>query len=187
MGQAGGRRTAPAARRSSGAAVANAPADGYMLMLGSDTTYAINPHTMAKMPFDPLKDLSPVTRIASAPNWIVVAENSPFKTFDDLRRKPRPLATASTSASIRPMAYAHLALNAWIRKNGLNVSIIPYAGASRAVPDLMGGNLDGVVDVVGGTIGFTKDGKLRPLTILQSQPSPVLGGTCPLLAMRSAT
>ena len=43
----------------------------------------------------------------------------------------------------------------------------------------MGGNLDGVVDVVGGTIGFTKDGKLRPLTILQSQPSPVLGGTLP--------
>ncbi|KCV67057.1 tripartite tricarboxylate transporter family receptor [Bordetella bronchiseptica 99-R-0433] len=162
-----------------GAAVANAPADGYMLMLGSDTTYAINPHTMAKMPFDPLKDLSPVTRIASAPNWIVVAENSPFKTFDDLVAKAKAPGNGVNVSVNSPNGYAHLALNAWIRKNGLNVSIIPYAGASRAVPDLMGGNLDGVVDVVGGTIGFTKDGKLRPLTILQSQPSLVLGGTLP--------
>ena len=54
------------------------------LMLGSDITYAINPYVMDKMPFDPLKDLAAVTRIASAPNWLVVAGDSKLKTFDDL-------------------------------------------------------------------------------------------------------
>ena len=75
--------------------------------------------------------------------------------------------------------YAHLVLNGWIKRNGLNISIIPYSGVSKAIPDLLGGHLDGVVDVVGGTIGFVKDGKLRALSILQSKPSSIANGTLP--------
>ena len=89
MGQACRRREPPWwFDRHWGSAVVSAPADGHTLMLGSDITYAINPYVMDKMPFDPLKDLAAVTRIASAPNWLVVAGDSKLKTFDDLRPRP---------------------------------------------------------------------------------------------------
>ena len=160
-------------------AVVSAPADGYTLMLGSDITYAINPYVMDKMPFDPLKDLAAVTRIASAPNWLVVAGDSKLKTFDDLVAQAK-LPGKGLSISVNAVnGYAHLVLNGWIKRNGLNISIIPYSGVSKAIPDLLGGHLDGVVDVVGGTIGFVKDGKLRALSILQSKPSSIANGTLP--------
>ena len=148
-------------------------------MLGSDITYAINPYVMDKMPFDPLKDLAAVTRIASAPNWLVVAGDSKLKTFDDLVAQAK-LPGKGLSISVNAVnGYAHLVLNGWIKRNGLNISIIPYSGVSKAIPDLLGGHLDGVVDVVGGTIGFVKDGKLRALSILQSKPSSIANGTLP--------
>lgn len=162
-----------------GSAVANAHPDGHVLILGSDITYAINPHTMKKMPFDPLKDLTAVSRIASAPNWLVVSNSAKIKTFDDFIAQAKQNGKGLNVSVNSPNGYAHLVLNAWIKKNNLNIMIIPYAGSSKAVPDLIGGNLDGIVDVVGGTIAHTQDGKIKPLTILQSSKSSVFGGKLP--------
>ncbi|MCC7228075.1 MAG: tripartite tricarboxylate transporter substrate binding protein [Burkholderiaceae bacterium] len=152
-------------------AVAKADPDAHTLLLASDTTYAINPHVLLNTPFDPIRELAPVSVIGNAPNWIVVAENSPLRNFDDfvraVKENPGKISTSVNSIG----GQVHLVLNAWARRNQLDLTIVPYPGVARAIPDLFGGNLNAICDVVGGTARYVEDGKMRALALFQSTPS----------------
>ena len=155
-------------------AVAKAEPDAHTLLLASDTTYAINPHVLLNTAFDPIKELAPVSVIGNAPNWIVVAENSKYRDFasfvQDVRENP-----GKVSASVNSIGgQVHLVLNAWARRNNLDLTIVPYPGVARAVPDLMGGNLSAICDVVGGTARYVEDGKMRALALFQAAPSDLV-------------
>ena len=179
MGQAGGRGEPPGGSTVIGGGCGQCAGGWVHADAGQRYDLRDQPAYDGKMPFDPLKDLSPVTRIASAPNWIVVAENSPFKTFDDLVAKAKALATASTSASIRPMAMLTWRSTPGSRKkrpqrldHPVCRRVARHAGLDGRQPRWRGRRR-------GRHHRLYQDGKLRPLTILQSQPSPVLGGTLP--------
>ena len=124
--------------------------------------------------FDPLRELAPVSVIGNAPNWIVVAENSPLRTFEDfvraVKENPGKISTSVNSIG----GQVHLVLNAWARRNQLDLTIVPYPGVARAIPDLFGGNLNAVCDVVGGTARYVEDGKMRALALFQTAPSDLV-------------
>ena len=155
-------------------AVAKASPDAHTLLLASDTTYAINPYVLKNTNFDPIKELAPVSVIGNAPNWIVVAANSPFRTFDDfvkaVKENPGKISTSVNSIG----GQVHLVLNAWAKRNQLDLTIVPYPGVAKAIPDLFGGNLSSICDVVGGTARYTEDGKMRALALFQATPSDLV-------------
>lgn len=158
--------------RSGGATVpgtlagAKATADGHTLLLASDSSFAINPHTIKNLPYDALKDLSPVMILGVVPNWIVVNAARPEKTFGELvefiRRNPGK-ATFSVNA---PGGQTHLVLENWKRTSGLDFSVVPYQGLPPALIDLLGGRITATADLIAGTFEQVRDGKLRALAIM---------------------
>lgn len=148
--------------------------DAHTLLLTSDATFAINPHILENPPYDVLKDITPVSLLSATPNWIVVPTNSKLKDFSSFVEASRNSKVPTTIAVNVARGHAHLALNAWAKRNGLNVSVVPYLGGSKPFTDLVGGNLDAMVDIPGGTLPHVNAGTLRPLTILQQKPSPIL-------------
>lgn len=143
--------------------------DGHTLLLASDNTLNIN-HWLLKNPrYDGDKDFTPVTVLNTYPHWLIVNANGPYKTFDDLvkamRAKPGKLSISVNTVG----GAAYLALDSWRRENGLDFEIVPYRGSAPAVTDLIGGVIDGHVDVVGSSIAHARSGRVAPLVIMRSK------------------
>lgn len=146
------------------------PADGHTLFMASDNTLNIN-HWLLKNPrYDGDKDFTPVTVLNNYPHWLIVRADSKFKRFEDLvayiRANP---GKASISVNTIGGA-AYLALDKWRRVNNLDFVMIPYRGSPPAVIDLIGGQTDAHIDVVGSSATQARSGKVRPLAVLQSTP-----------------
>lgn len=146
------------------------PADGHTLFMASDNTLNIN-HWLLKNPrYDADKDFTPITVLNNYPHWLIVRADSEFEHFEDfveyIRANP---GQASISVNTVGGA-AYLALDQWRRANGLDFLLIPYRGSPPAVIDLIGGQTDAHIDVVGSSATHARSGKVRPLAVLQSSP-----------------
>jgi tripartite-type tricarboxylate transporter receptor subunit TctC len=141
--------------------------DGNTILLTSDLTFAINPHTIKDLAYDPLKDLTPVIILGTTPNWVVVKSNRSEKTLNDLietmRRNPGMVSFSVNG----PGGTVHLVLENWKKASGLDFMVVPYSGVAPALVDLLGERLSATFDLVGGTIEHTKDGRLRALAVFQ--------------------
>jgi tripartite-type tricarboxylate transporter receptor subunit TctC len=150
-------------------AAAKATPDGHTLLLASDSSFAINPHTIKNMPYDALKDLVPVMILGVVPNWIVVNAGRPEKTFGELvefiRRNPGK-ATFSVNA---PGGQTHLVLESWKKASGLDFTVVPYQGLPPALIDLLGGRITATADLIAGTFEQVREGKLRALAVLSEK------------------
>ncbi|MEN9538033.1 MAG: hypothetical protein RLZZ126_268 [Pseudomonadota bacterium] len=150
-------------------AAAKAPPDGYTLALGQTSNLAINPTLYAKMPYDSLKDLAPISLVASAPLVLVVAADSPFKTLaevvDASKKKPASLNFASPGNG----TVAHLASELLQKTAGVKFTHVPYKGAAQAVTDLLGGQVQLYMSSVPTMIGHIKNGKMRALAVTSLQ------------------
>ncbi len=152
------------------ASVLNDKSDGHTLFMASDNTLNIN-HWLLKNPgYDGDKDFTPVTVLNNYPHWLIVKDNSKFKKFEDfveyIRANP-----GKASISVNTIGgSAYLALDHWQRVNNLDFLIIPYRGSPPAVTDLIGGQTDAHIDVVGSSAMHARSGKVRPLAVLQSTP-----------------
>ncbi len=145
-------------------------ADGHTLLLASDGTLNINPHTIKGLRYNPDADLVPVTVVSTVPHWIIVRTDRQEKTLGELKsyieRNP-----GKVSISINAVAgAAHLGLADWKRRNGLDFTIVPYRGSPPAMADLIGGQTHAHVDVIGSSVNYVKEGKVKPLATLQSEP-----------------
>ncbi|WP_370635999.1 Bug family tripartite tricarboxylate transporter substrate binding protein [Paralcaligenes sp. KSB-10] len=151
-------------------AVLREPADGYTLFMASDNTLNINTHLMKKLPYDGDKDFTPITVVNTYPHWLIVSATSRYKNFSDFKHyiEMHPNKVSISVNTIGGAAY--LALSNWRQENHLNFEIIPYRGSPPAVSDLIGGQTDAHVDVVGSSISYVKGGKVRPIAVLQSTP-----------------
>lgn len=143
--------------------------DGHTLLLASDNTLNIN-HWLLKNPrYDGDKDFTPVTVLNTYPHWLIVNADGPYKTFGDLvaamRAKPGKLSISVNTVG----GAAYLALDSWRRENGLDFEIVPYRGSAPAVTDLIGGVIDGHVDVVGSSIAHARSGRVAPLVIMRGK------------------
>ncbi|HSI53055.1 MAG TPA: tripartite tricarboxylate transporter substrate binding protein [Ramlibacter sp.] len=146
-------------------AVAKSAADGYTLVLGQSSNLAINPTLYSKLPYDPVKDLTPVVLVASAPLLVVVAADSPFKTLADIVAASKGKPGSVTFGSPGNGTASHLAGEMFQKTAGIKFQHIPYKGAAQALTDVMSGQVNVYVGSVPTLIGHVKNGKLRAIAV----------------------
>ncbi len=143
---------------------AKAPPDGYTLLMMS-LTLAVNPSLFKKLPYDTERDLLPVSLVASAPLILVVQPSLPVKSLKELiayaKSNPGKLNFGSGGAGTTP----HLAGEMLKSMAGLQMTHVPYKGGGPALADLVGGQLQLMLENIPSTLPHVKSGKLRVLAL----------------------
>lgn len=150
-------------------AAAKASPDGYTLVLGQTSNLAINPSLYTKLPYDPVKDLAAVGLVASAPLVVVVSSASPYKKLADVVAAAKAKPTALNYASSGNGTVAHLATEQFQKVAGIQLTHVPYKGASQGLTDLVGGQIQIYVSSVPTLIAQIKSGQLRALAVTSLQ------------------
>ena len=159
----------PGAGGNVGAEVAaKAVPDGYTMLMGA-VALVVSPYLYARLPFDPLTDLAPVTQVNSAPLMLVVHPSLPVNSVAELiaYAKARPGALNYGSGGVGATPF--LATELFKSMAGIDVVHVPYKGGAPALADLVAGQLSFMIENVPGTLPFVKDGKLRALAITSRQ------------------
>jgi tripartite-type tricarboxylate transporter receptor subunit TctC len=145
--------------------VANATPDGSVILLGSVGPLCIAPHLIAKLPYDPQKDLAPLTMGVSFPNVLVVHADVPAKTFAEFlalaKAKPGTLDYASTGVG----SASHLAGEMFKQRAGVDIVHVPYKGGGPAMIDLLAGRITAYYSTPSTAAPHIEAGKLRPLAV----------------------
>ena len=150
-------------------AAAKASPDGYTLVMGQTSNLAINPSLYTKLPYDPVKDLAAVGLVASAPLVVVVSSASPYKKLADVVAAAKAKPTALNYASSGNGTVAHLATEQFQKVAGIQLTHVPYKGASQGLTDLVGGQIQMYVSSVPTLIAQIKSGQLRALAVTSLQ------------------
>jgi len=155
--------------------VAKGPADGYTILLGSASTITINPHLYgAQMPYDPIKDLQPVSGTHEMANVLVVNAATPFRSVADVvaaaRAKPGSLAYASAGNGNT----MHLAGEQFKMQANIDLLHIPYKGGPPALNDVLGGQVPMMFNNLPAIVPLVRSGKLRALGVATPKRSPLL-------------
>jgi len=143
--------------------VAKAPPDGQTLLVGYNGPLAINVTLMDKMPYDPVRDLQPITLAVKAPQYLVVNPSSGITSVQDLVAKAKADPKRFSYASIAVGSASHLTMEMFKAAAGINLTHVPYKGSNQAVTDLLGGNVHMGFFVPGNVQQFVQQGKLRLL------------------------
>ncbi len=154
-------------------AAAKSPADGYTLVMGQTSNLAINPTLFKSLPYDPLKDLVPIVLVGEGPIAIAVRNESPYKTLADLVNTAKAKPGSVTMATPGNGTVAHLSGVRLMQATGAKFEHIPYKGASAAIPDLLGGNVDFYMSSVPSIQGQAASGKVRLLATTGTRRSPI--------------
>ena len=152
--------------------VAKSPADGYTLVMGVTGSHAINISLYAKMPYDPVKDFEAISQGAVVPNVIVVHPSVAATTLKEFvalaKREPGRLDYASLGSGTA----AHLGMEMFKRDAGIFMVHIPYRGSAPAVADLIGGQVQVMMDGLPSALPHVKAGRLRALALTSQKRSP---------------
>jgi len=145
--------------------VAKASPDGTTLGMALATNVVVNPHIYKTMPFDALKDLLPVAPVVATSQLIVVNDDFPAKTLQELiaRAKAEPGKIAYASAGVGTIA--HLGAHAFAQQAGLELVHVPYRGIGQAVGDVVAGTVPMMSVSVGPVLGALQAKKLRVLAV----------------------
>jgi len=150
------------------------PADGYTLVVGQTSNLAINPALYAKLSYDPLKDLSPIVLIVSAPVVFVVASNSRYRFLGDLLAAAKTDPGGITFASPGNGTVSHLTGELLQRAAGVKLTHVPYKGASQALTDTLGGQVQSFMSSVPSALSQIRAGRLRAIAVSSAKRSPEL-------------
>ena len=154
--------------------VAKSPGDGYTLLIGTIGTHAINVSAYAKMPYDAVKDFTPIVSLATMSNVAIVNPATPVNNIrefiDHARANPGKLNFGSPGNG----SSAHLTGEMFSQVNGLTLQHVPYKGSAPAMMDLMAGRIDIMFDNIPLPLPHIKAGKLRALAVTAAQRSAVL-------------
>jgi len=154
-------------------AVAKASPDGYTLLVAINGPVAVNKHLYKNLPYDPEKDLQPISLLASAPQMLVVTPSVPadsFKGFLDFaRRNPGKLSYGSVGGG----SASHLTMELLKAEAGLFIVHIPYRGFPPAVSDMLAGNIDVMFAIIPAVLPQVKAGKLKALAVTALKRSPL--------------
>ena len=152
-------------------AVAKAAPDGYTLGFAHTGTTAINPHVMAKHPYDPLTDLTVITPIVSYANVLVLNDKVPARTVKVFVAWAKANPNDATYGTGGSGTTNHLAGELLKILTGAPMVHVPYKGSGPAMIDVVGGNIASMFDIPVTVIPQAKSGRIRPLAILSSRRS----------------
>ncbi len=153
---------------------ARAKPDGYTLLLGSPGTMAINPFLFAKLPYDAVKDFTPISQLVSFPQVVVANPNAPFKTIPELiaaaKAKPDTIAHGSSGQGTT----SHLVMELIKADANLKMTHIAYRGGAPTVQAVMSGEIQTGVEGLPSLVGQIQSGKVTALAVTSAKRSPLL-------------
>lgn len=159
--------------------VAKATPDGYELLVAS-VSISTNHHIFKNLPFDPLKDLAPVSLIASVPNILVVGPHVAMRSTAELIAAARAAPGKITYGSAGIGTSAHLAAELFCQMTGVKMTHVPYRGTGPALNDLIGGRLDVMFDILTAVVQQVKAGTVRALAVTTLGRNPLLPDLPPI-------
>lgn len=155
-------------------AVAKAAPDGYTLGIATASTHALAPSLSANLPYDPVKDFTPVGMVGGQPYALVIYPGLAAKNLGELiaLAKAKPGAMNYGSAGVASLA--HLAAALFASQAGITLTHVPYKSSAQSVTDMITGRLDMQFATIGPTLASIRDGKLRALVTTGAQRSSAL-------------
>lgn len=145
--------------------VAKAPADGYTLLMGHIGTLAVNPAIYPKLPYDPVKDFTPVAWVANVPNVLVVHPSVPAKNLKELIAYAKSRPGKINYGSGGNGSAAHLATEYLKMQTQTFMVHVPYRGTAPSVNDLVAGQIDLLFTGAPALIPFVKSGQMRAIAV----------------------
>ena len=153
--------------------VSKATPDGYTLLLATTSTHSIGPAMTVKLPYDTVRDFTPIAHVGDAPSVMLVPNDAPAKTvrewIDYARKNPGKLNYASSGNGTIVQLTAEL----FKSQAGIFVTHIPYKGTALAIPDLISGKIDVLFDSLPTGMPHVRDGRLRALGVTTLKRSPL--------------
>ncbi len=143
--------------------VAKAPPDGHTLLVGYNGPLAINKSLFDNMPFDPQKDLAPITLAVKSPQYLVAGPAADFSTAKEFIAKAKANPAKYSYASVSMGSASHLTMEMFKAAADIKVTHVPYKGATPALTDLLGGNVHVAFMVPGNVQQFVSQGRLKLL------------------------
>ena len=157
-----------------GQAAAKAAPDGHTLFMGTVGTHAINASLYKKMPFDPVKDFAPLTRVANVPNLLVANPAQPYKSVKDLIAYAKANPGKVNFGSSGNGSSIHLSGELFKSLAKVDMQHVPYKGSAPAVTDLLGNQIAIMFDNMPSAIQHVRSGSLVPLAVTTAKRSPEL-------------
>jgi tripartite-type tricarboxylate transporter receptor subunit TctC len=152
--------------------VAKSTPDGYTILMTTNAQLVVNPSLYAKMPFDPAKDLTPISLAVYSPNILVVPNDVPAKSVAELvayaRANPGKLSFASAGVGTTQ----HLAGELFKAMAQIDIQHVPYRGAGPVITDLLGGRITMYLGAIAPLIPLVREGKLRALAVTSAERFP---------------
>ena len=152
--------------------ITKAPADGYTILMGTIAALAINPTLYGNLPFDPLKDLAPVTRAVDSTNILVVHPSVAAKSTKELIALAKTKSLNSGSSGVG--GTGHLALEFFNVLAGTKITHVPYKGGAPAMTDLLGGQINLIFATAASAVPHISSGKIRALAVTTSKRSQLV-------------
>jgi len=156
------------------AAVAKSPPDGYTLLLGSSGTITAGPAVFKSLPYDPVRDFVAVGGIQSVPMVLTAAPKTPVSSFQEYlslaKAKPGGISIASAGSG----SSNHLAIELFMRMADVKLLHVPYKGSGPAITDLLGSQVESMMDQLTASIGHIREGRIKALAITSRSRSPLL-------------
>jgi tripartite-type tricarboxylate transporter receptor subunit TctC len=146
-------------------AVAKSPPDGYAFLIATNAAVAINPHLYKKLPYDPLRDLAPVSQIATLPFVLVVHPSVPARSLRELIALGKTTPKGLTYGSSGVGGGAHLAGEMMKNMTGVNIVHVPYKGSAPALTGMLSGEVDFMFVSILTVTPLIKDGRLRAVAV----------------------
>ncbi|MES2189405.1 MAG: tripartite tricarboxylate transporter substrate binding protein [Pseudomonadota bacterium] len=157
-----------------------AKADGYTIGLGNSASQTITPHLLAKVPYDPLTDFTPISMLTEYANVLVVSAQSPVRDMKEFlalaKSRPNGLSYGSAGSG----SSNHLSSALLGQATGLPFTHVPYKGSSAAMTDLMGGQVDWMFATISEIKPFVQAGKMRALGISSKTRDALLPDVPPI-------
>ncbi len=154
-------------------AVAKAPADGYTLLFNA-STFTTAPMTMKLVPYSVVRDFAPVALVAQAPLSVAINKNLPITDVKSLIAYAKANPGKMTFAVGSIGSAGHLSTELLKRAGDISYTVVPYKGTAPAFQDLIGGQIDGFIDPILGSLQFHKNGLLRVVAVTSAKRTPNL-------------
>jgi tripartite-type tricarboxylate transporter receptor subunit TctC len=152
--------------------ITKAQPDGYTILMGTIAALSINPTLYGNLPFDPLKDLAPVTRAVDSTNILVVHPTVQVKSVKELIATAKSRSLNGGSSGIG--GAGHLALELFNVSTGTKITHVPYKGGGPAMIDLLGGQIQLIFATAASAIPHIKSGKINALAVTTEKRSKLV-------------
>ena len=154
--------------------VAKATPDGYTLLVGSSGPLSVNPVIFKSLPYDTLKDFAPISTVQAVPLVVLAGPKSNINSIADIiaaaKARPGKLTMASAGAGTTN----HFAIELFAHMANVKLLHVPYKGSGPALSELLGGQVETMIDQLAASIGYVRDGRLKVLAVTTPQRAAAL-------------